>query len=114
MDDDILGGQQPGKREEGGSPGGREGLAVSHPKRGREGGKEEGREIGGSFISFFVEEAAASFKVRRSWRRFLQGFSRGRLARRPHSSQRAGQSTVVGPAKNLMTDHLIYFDLPTS
>ena len=44
MDDDILGGQQPGKREEGGSPGGREGLAVSHPKRGREGGKEEGRE----------------------------------------------------------------------
>ena len=97
MDDDILGGQQPGKREEGGSPGGREGLAVSHPKRGREGGKEEGREIGGSFISFFVEEAAASFKVRRSsWRRFLQGFSRGRLTRRLHSSQRAGQTTVVG------------------
>ena len=37
MDDDILGGQQPGKREEGGSPGGREALAVSHPKRGKKG-----------------------------------------------------------------------------
>ena len=95
MDDDILGGQQPGKREEGGSPGGREGLAVSHPKRGREGGKEEGREIGGSFISFFVEEAAASFKVRRSWRRFLQGFSRGRLTRRLHSSQRASRTVCL-------------------
>ena len=46
MDDDILDGQQPGKREEGGSPGGREGLAVSHPKRGKEGRRDEGREMG--------------------------------------------------------------------
>ena len=107
MDDDILGGQQPGKREEGGSPGGREGLAVSHPKRGREGGKEEGREIGGSFISFFVEEAAASFKVRRSsWRRFLQGFSRGRLtdtaaAFLPVYCRRAGDNVYDRPPHRL-------------
>ena len=45
MDDDVLDGQQPGKREE---RRGREGLAVSHAKRREEGGRERGRDAASS------------------------------------------------------------------
>ena len=74
MDDDILDGQQPGKREEGAELGGQ-----SSQKR-RE---EEGR----GQLRLLLCQAAPSFKVRRSSWRFLQGFSRGRpdRVRRPPS-----------------------------
>ena len=92
MDDDVLDGQQPGKREE---RRGREGLAVSHAKRREEGGRERGRDAASS--------SSLSRKLPRALKYDVVGgdFSRvphvrGRPARRPHSSQRAGQTTVVG------------------
>ena len=105
MDDDILDGQQPGKREEGAGLGGQ-----SSQKR-RE---EEGR----GQLRLLLCQAAPSFKVRRSSWRFLQGFSRGRpdRVRRPPSRRpaaaaflRAGLSTVAAPTTPALTNQLIHF-----